>query len=361
MLEVIGLENKNKWLDIVLQFKNHEVYYLPQYTQAFQIHGDGQPGLFYFESEKFKAINVVMKRDISQCQYFSKAFSRDTLFDITTPYGYGGFLIEGETDSEGLGQLNEEYTAYCREEGIVSEFVRFHPLLENHIGLESVYEIKELGRAISMDLVSPQVIESNIRPKTRKRINKAVSDGIKVYHGNTQELYTTFKKMYDRTMDRKIADQYYYFGERFYQSILNDMGDRAKIFYATYEGEIVAMQIVLSCNRRIYSHLSASKREYQFLSPGALIKYKTALWGCENGFDAFYLGGGVGSHEDNLYKYKHKFNINSDCRFVTGRKIFDEEQYAQLLKIRKSASVLELDPAYFPAYRVADEAREEAG
>ena len=183
MLEVIGLENRIKWRDIVLQFENHDVYYLPQYTQAFAIHGDGQPNLFYFESENFRAVNVVMKRDLSKCKFLPRAMKSNTLFDITTPYGYGGFLVEGDADRKGIERLNEQYTAYCRGENIISEFVRFHPLLENHAGLESVYEIRELGRAISMDLTSPQVIESNIRPRTRKRISKAEMDGVEIHMG----------------------------------------------------------------------------------------------------------------------------------------------------------------------------------
>ena len=35
------------------------------YVKAFKIHGDGEPTLFYYEDQNIKAINVVMKRDIS--------------------------------------------------------------------------------------------------------------------------------------------------------------------------------------------------------------------------------------------------------------------------------------------------------
>ena len=43
--------------------------------------------------------------------------------------------------------------------------------------------------------------------------------------------------------------------------------------------------------------------------------YKAALWGSERGFKTFYLGGGVGSGEDNLYKSKAAFNKVSDYQF----------------------------------------------
>jgi Pyruvate/2-oxoacid:ferredoxin oxidoreductase gamma subunit len=36
------------------------VYYLSGYSKAFQLHGDGEPTLFYYEDSNIKAVNVVM-------------------------------------------------------------------------------------------------------------------------------------------------------------------------------------------------------------------------------------------------------------------------------------------------------------
>ena len=44
--------------------------------------------------------------------------------DITSAYGYGG--------PYGRGEWRQAFAAACREHGVVSEFVRFHPLLGNH-------------------------------------------------------------------------------------------------------------------------------------------------------------------------------------------------------------------------------------
>lgn len=40
----------------------------------------------------------------------------------------------------------------------------------------------------------------------------------------------------------------------------------------------------------------------EFITSGLKV-YKAAIWGCEQGFRTFHLGGGVGSGEDNLYKF----------------------------------------------------------
>ena len=350
MIEVIGLENETKWHSIVTQFLDHDVYYLPQYTKAFRIHGDGEPFLFYYQSENMKAINVVMKRDIAGCEYFSEVFSKNTLFDIVTPYGYGGFLIEGDTDAKTMAQFDEEYSAYCKNNGIISEFVRFQPVQKNHVGLEGVYEITQRGKTISVDLSSPEVIYSNIKAKTRNRIRKAESNGVEVLKGNSWDLFLSFKEIYDRTMAGNSAQQYYYFSQDFYRSVMIDLKDNAIILYATFNGETIAMVIVTFCNNMMHMHLTGSKREYLHLSPVAFLYYKTALWGCENGYKTLHLGGGVGAKEDSLYNFKSNFNKGSNNSFVTGNKIFDIEKYDYLLHI-KEKDAPEGNTGFFPRYR----------
>ena len=80
--------------------------------------------------------------------------------------------------------------------------------------------------------------------------------------------------------------------------------------------------------------------------------YKAALWGCEKGFKTFHLGGGVGSGEDNLYKFKEGFNRNSDYQFSIGKEIFDQEKYNELVAIRtKEDASFNPESHYFPLYR----------
>ena len=351
MLEVIGLENEGKWLDIVKRFKDCDVYYLPQYTKAFQLHGDGEPMLFHFESENMKAINVVMKRDITDCEYFSHVCEKNDCFDIATPYGYGGFLVEGDSSGKALELLNDAYTAYFSSHGIVSEFVRFHPLLKNYCGMEAIYDTTELGKTISIDLSSPEVICDNIEAKVCKRIKEAKASGIEIFTGNTRDLYSVFKDLYDKTMDKNNASPYYYFGESFYQSVMTDLKDNSVIFYAMLNGEIIAIEIDLFYNQYMHSHLQGSKAEFLHLSPVTLLRYEAALWGCENGKKALHIGGGVGAQNDSLYRFKRSFNKKSDNTFAIGKKIFDNKKYEHLIELRKKDPNFVSNPDFFPVYR----------
>ena len=95
-------------------------------------------------------------------------------------------------------------------------------------------------------------------------------------------------------MDKDNAEEYYYFEEEFYKSIHEDLSGHYEMFYAVYEGQIIAMSIILFANRQMHYHLSGSMIEYRNLAPSNLLLYEAALWGCKQGYRTFHLGGGVG-------------------------------------------------------------------
>ncbi|TES53598.1 GNAT family N-acetyltransferase [Halalkalibacterium halodurans] len=351
MLSVITLSEEEKWDEIVKGFKEYDVYYLSSYTKAFAIHGDGEPTLFYYEGKDFKAINVVMVRDVANDIKFTGELSVGTYYDISTPYGYGGFLIEGNVDNDDLIKLNDEYALICNQRGIVSEFVRFHPVLNNSEYLENVYDISLLGKTITMNLCSKQQIWNDITSKNRNVIRKAKKLGVSIYWGRDRVLIERFIDMYNLTMAKDKANEYYYFDMEFYNSVLNDLKYNSMIFYAVYEERIIAMSMILFCNEQIHYHLSASDKEYNHLAATNLLLYEAACWGCENGYKYFHLGGGLGSKEDSLYKFKKAFNRNSNSTFAVGRKIFNEKRYEELVQIRSKEDLFDNSSLFFPIYR----------
>lgn len=351
MISICKVDETEEWNRIVKSFNDFDLYYLAEYTKAFEIHGDGEPILIYFQNDTIKGMNVVMKRDISVDEIFQEKIPTNTYFDITTPYGYGGFILEGEVTDENIQLLNTEYISFCKKNGIVSEFVRFHPVLNNSDILSSVYDISKLGKTITIDLESREQIWNNLIGKNRNVIRKAKKAGVNVYWGRNPELISKFIKIYNATMDRDDAKDYYYFKKDFYQSVLEDLKYNSMIFYAVYEKEIISMSMVLFANNQMHYHLSASNREYQHLSSTNLLLFEVACWGAENGFKNFHLGGGLGSQEDNLFKFKKAFNKNSETRFSIGKKIFSKEIYKDLLLINKRNDSEKNNSSYFPEYR----------
>ena len=111
---------------------------------------------------------------------------------------------------------------------------------------------------------------------------------------------------------------------------------------------MIAASIMLAANGRMNYHLSGSVREYSNLAPTNLLLYEAALWGSAHGYQTLYLGGGVGSGEDSLFKFKKAFYRGEDLpRFHIGKKILDCEKYEALVGMRDDLPV----SSFFPGYR----------
>lgn len=354
MLDVVSINDYEKWESIVRSFNLHDVYYLPNYVRAFELHGDGMPLLFFYKDNQMKAINVVMKRDISKDAYYADKIDVNTLFDLSTPYGYGGFVFEGEVTSLSIENLNKEYTEYCNNNNIVSEFVRIHPLNSNCEALNKMYEVSNTGPTVTMTLDSKEQIWNNFTSKNRNMVRKAEKNGVKIYCGLSPNLMREFTSMYYATMKKDEAKEYYYFNEKFFNSLLYDLNYNLLIFYAVWQNEIISMSLIIFSNSQLHYHLSASNREYQNLAPTNLLLYEVACWGESNGYKSFHLGGGLGGHEDNLLKFKKAFNKNSNSTFNVGRKIFDDERYQYLVGLKTCNSQKAEESGYFPLYRAPE-------
>lgn len=343
MIEVYTLDQHEKWDNIVMSFSDYDTYWLSGYVRAFNIHGDGEPLLFHYEDDNVRGINVVMKRDVANDHRFAGLINKQTYFDFATPYGYGGWIIEGDK-SEALFLA---YENWCQKNGIISEFVRFHPIIKNHIWSEQSYDVVPLGNVVSIDLSSPEVIWSNLTSKNRNMIRKAQRNGIRIYCGRYPDIYKTFISIYNMTMDKDNANEYYYFDERFYESLCDDLPYNSLVFYAVLDGIIIAASIMLFANGKMNYHLSGSLKEYSSLAPTNLLLYEAALWGSAYGYNTLYLGGGVGSGEDSLFKFKKAFYRKDDLpRFYIGKKVFIQEKYDALLALRETGV-----SDFFPKYR----------
>lgn len=354
-LRIIRMKDKAEWDRIVTSFRQYDVYYLSNYAKGFCIHGDGDPLLVYYENNGLKGMSVSMKRDISNFSPFFEIISPDTWFDLTTPYGYGGFLFEGEVTESAIRQFATDYVSFLQSEHIVSDFVRYHPLLGNAEPLRSVSEVVDLGMTVAINLESPQLIWTNFTPQNRNNIRKAQNADIEIRHGKSWSLFAEFKKIYDTTMQNDHADSYYYFQEPFYKSIHEDLADNYEMFYAVLDDKIIAMVIMLYANKQMHAHFAGSLCRYRNLQPSNLLFYEAARWGSAQGFKTLHLGGGVCCEEDNLFRFKQSFNRRSANQFSVGRNIVNKDMYDYLVALRKDGEFnFHMDSAYFPLYRYAN-------
>lgn len=342
-LMVYDLNQSEKWDSIVRMFKSYDVYWLSGYVKAFQIHGDGDPLLFFYDDGATRGINVVMKRDVADDVRFKDKIQSGKYYDFSTPYGYGGWIIEGND----YKSVFDEYAKWISDNNIICEFVRFHPMVKNHESCSSFYDVIQLGEVVHIDLSSPDKIWENIISKNRNMIRKALKNDIRIYNGHFPKIYEDFRNIYNGTMDKDNADSYYYFGEDFYKSILDDLSQNAQVFWAEKDSKVIAASIMLSTNGYMNYHLSGSLKEYSSFAPTNLLLYEAALWGWNNGCKTLYLGGGVGSGEDSLFKFKRAFFKGDLNCFYIGKKVFNQPLYDELVNMRVNIE----NENYFPKYR----------
>lgn len=343
MLSVITINESERWDNIVRSFRNYDVSYLSGYSKSFQFHGDGEPLLFYYNDGSTRAMNVVMKRDIANADTFKDKLPSNSWFDLSTPYGYGGFWIEGE----GYEAVNLAYDEYCREQGFVSEFVRFHLFSNYQKYYNGLIETYTRNVVRTLDLPLNEMLK-DFEHKVRKNIKKAENTLLEVEFDTNGARLDDFLEIYYGTMERTEAKNHFFFSREFFENI-NEVKDHYVYIHILYSKEVISTELVLFGTQNCYSFLGGTKKEYFELRPNDFLKYQIIKWAKEKGLKRFILGGGYG-HDDGIFKYKKSFAPNNVCDFYIGKKIFDEEKYESLIEIRKKGSFDKVT-SFFPLYR----------
>ena len=149
-------------------------------------------------------------------------------------------------------------------------------------------------------------------------------------------------------MERKNADEYYFFNNKYFSNILSTLSDNILLVEAIYNEKTIAAGLYFIYNNLIHAHLSGTDSDYLYLSPAYILKYGTVIWAKENGYRLIHYGGGVSSDkEDSLFKFKKKFSQNTEFPFYIGKKIWNKKIYDLLCKENKA----DVDPEFFPSYR----------
>lgn len=298
------------------------------------LHGDGDIFLLYFENGSERFCYAVMQSDIADAARFAGKIEKGRYLDWETPYGYGGPLTDCIISDETQALFKSAILEYCQDHGIVSQFIRFHPLLQNHDVLPEVIETRYLRDTVYIDTATPELIMANMDSKNRNMVRKAQKNGVTVIHRDITD-YKPFLAMYLETMKRNGAGDYYIFDSSYFDS-LNAMRNHAFILYAVHDKTPVSGSVIFYNDRYMHYHLSGTHTEYRKYSPGNLLLYEAACWAGMHGIKKFHLGGGM-SQNDSLFGFKKQFNKNGRAAFVVGRTVFDEGAYNQLLKIRKES------------------------
>ena len=339
-----------QWDAVIETFPRHDIYYRYAYVHSLELHGDGTPMLFLYETEKGAVCYVALKEDIALFPAFRGHLAEGTQFDLSTPYGYGGPLTRGNCSEELIADFVKELTSYCCEHKIVSQFFRFHPLLGNHTIFEKHATILTSKQTIYMDTSSEEIIFQNMTSKNRNMVRKAEKNGITIMMDSGEHM-DEFIKIYEETMDKNHAEDYYYFDRNYFSYLFEHLKGHICVFYAIYESKIISASIFLYDNVFMHYHLSGTLNAYRNLGANNLILYEGAKFASAHHLTSFHLGGGI-ENEDALFSFKKHFNRNGRLDFYIGRMIFDEKAFDSLVNLRKKTDInFDVEKPFLIKYR----------
>lgn len=324
----------------------NDVFFLNKYVKINEIVENGVSTRYEYECEYGKVSHGFIKRKIETI------IDGNEYFDIITPYGYGGPIITETSDHSKLLELYfASFKAFCAENNIISEFMRFH-LFDNILIRQNYYgEVINLSSNVIRDLQLPMdEIWLDFDRKVRKNYRRATKDGITLQLDQTGSGVREFLNIYYRTMERNSATNYYYFPESYFEDInLNLMGHYA-YFHAMMDQKIVSTELVLFSDKYAYSFMGGTSSEYYSSRPNDFLKVEIIKWCKESGKELFVLGGGY-KKDDGIYQYKKAFSPNLAADFYLGKYIHNNDVYDRLVALREQEKSYDKNTNFFPAYR----------
>jgi len=278
-----------------------------------------------------------------------------TYYDLVTPYGYGGPLIlnceEGRKEDL-VHEFEVAFEKYCGNHNIVSEFVRFHPVIANASDFQSVYDISFIRNTVGTNIKDySDPFKDEFSKSARKSIRRALRAGVDYRVIERPDELIHFKDIYYSTMNRNDANDYYYFNDAYFDLCLQLYRNNIILVEAVFEDKVIASGFYFVYDNIVHAHLSGTLTQYLHLSPAYILKYGTMVWAKRHGIELIHYGGGTSNGEnDPLYQFKKKFGNNTEFRFCVGKRIWNWDVYTRLC-LEKAVKE---DTDFFPAYRHRD-------
>ncbi|MDH7914340.1 GNAT family N-acetyltransferase [Winogradskyella sp. SYSU M77433] len=342
MIDVI--KNKKEWVELLEVFGNIDFYHTYDYHQLSKNEGEFPVLIKYTEGETVLGLPLLI-RTIENSEFK----------DAVSVYGYSGILSSGTDEKFNKDNFYKELNAYFKENNIISVFSRFHPILEYQDDiLNGLGQITTLGKVVCIDLTD--TIE-NQRAKFNRRLKTYLNKSRKlctVINGSVEEYKDIFVNLYEENMRRVDADDSYFFSDKYYQEILSsdDFESVLKLCIHNETQSIIGAAIFIKTGDIVQYHLSGLSEDTYEVDPIKLIIDEARIEATDEGYKIFNLGGGRGSNEDSLFRFKSGFSKDFKD-FKVWKYIVDEEAYKSLLKNRLATTEdIELSySGFFPAYR----------
>ncbi|MEV4275222.1 GNAT family N-acetyltransferase [Actinoplanes xinjiangensis] len=323
-----------------LQHVRHDMYHVPEYVVLDARLYGGVPAAFHYEQDGRRLLIPLILREIPGTD----------LKDAISPYGYPGPVSDAAPNDRFWQTACAAFVDALREAGVVSAFVRLHPLLHGPApALRDHGALVHHGETVSMDLtVSEEEMWKQTRADHRNHINRAKRAGTEIVFDDWDRL-GEWVEVYHDNMRRVGATSYYFFTAEHLSALHDAVGDRMHLVVALEDGQVVGGNTFFSYDGIATGYVSSTRRAPKRYAD-ELLYDSVRRWCSSRGDTVFHLGGGKGGTNDSLFSYKAGFAPGRHA-FHTWRVVADRDAYRRLVHDRRP----DADPAdltvTFPAYR----------
>lgn len=322
-----------------------DIYFLPEWGKYYEIKE------FHGKLDVFE-----VKNDLGHVfyQFIVRPIPIDAgengYFDIITPYGFSGPLIvecqEGKKE-ELAAIFNDEFQAYCEEQGIVTEYIRFNPWLKNFQDFQNYYNARSHGHTLFIDLTVGDFFMDEFSPKARTQVRRALKNGVEIEFDFTGSTAHKFHRLYEAMADKHDFGDYYRFSEEFLRKSFEPLEGKQFFINAIYKGNCVSSSFMLWHGDYLHYHLTANDPDFFHLAGNSLIVYEACKWGSENGIKEVHLGGGS---IEPIGQFKKRFTKTEPLELQMGKQIRNQDAYDELVALKRKNGGID-NPDFFPLYR----------
>ena len=314
-----------------------DFYHLPAYVAACATYEHGAGRALYVEDGSARFLLPLIIRDIPDSD------RRDAM----SPYGYPGPLVSGTRDPGFLSTAMATGLAALAMDGIVSVFVRLHPLLNGEPPI-GVGEVVLHGETVSIDLsLPPAMRRAQLRNNHRRDISRARRNGLAAREDVDWTRFDEFKRIYRDTMELRAAHRYYFFADEYFDGLRDALQGRLHLLLVEQDEAVAATGLFVETDGIVQYHLGGTERTLATFEPAKLLLDYAADWAVQRGNSILHLGGGVGGANDSLFHYKAGFS-RLRHPYRTMRSVLDHREYDRLSAARAPGQAGD----FFPRYRM---------
>jgi serine/alanine adding enzyme len=251
-------------------------------------------------------------------------------WDAASAYGYGGPVAR---DARSIPAFGAALDAWARAHGVVTTFLRMHPVLGNAALAPPSAEVLDVGATVAWDVAPGRDLAESMHPHHRRAARRADRAGLEVTVVPHPHSLEEFRRIYEETMRRQQAERFFFFPAEYWEALLADDAVLEPLLVeGRLDGELVAALLCFSHGAWLHYHLGGSTEAGRSIGASNRCFLAAAQWAQSRGMTGFHLGGGVGGRDDStLFVFKQRYDPDSVPRpFRIAKMVHDVDRYQEL-------------------------------